>query len=131
MAKFSVTMDNELVKQLERLENFDELAKQILTDSSQPLESALSRELSEHKDTEALIKSVKKVVKKSKYGWFLMVRPTGKDKKGVRNMEKLAYIEFGTSRQAPRPLLSRAMSRAESAVKELMQRNFDDYVNKR
>lgn len=131
MAKFSVTMDNELVKQLERLENFDELAKQILTDSSQPLESALNRELSEHKDTETLIRSVKKIVKKSKYGWFLTVRPTGKDKKGVRNMEKLAYLEFGTSKQSPRPLLARVMSRAESAVKELMQRNFDDYVNKR
>lgn len=131
MAKFSVTFDNELVKQLERLENFDELAKQILTDSSQPLESTLNRELSTHKDTEALIKSVKKVVKKSKYGWFLMVRPTGKDKKGVRNMEKLAYLEFGTSKQSPRPLLDRVMRSAESAVKELMQRNFDDYVNKR
>ena len=131
MAKFSVTFDDELVKQLERLENFDELAKQILTDSSKPLEDSLNRELMAHKDTGALIKSVRKIVKKSKYGWFLMVRPTGKDKKGVRNMEKLAYIEFGTSKQAPRPLLSRAIRSAESAVKELMQRNFDDYVNKR
>jgi len=131
VAKFSVIMDNELVKQLERLENFDELAKQILTDSSQPLEISLNRELSEHKDTKSLIESVRKIVKKSKYGWFLTVRPTGKDKKGVRNMEKLAYIEFGTNRQPPRPLLSRAMRSAESAVKELMQRNFDDYVNKR
>ena len=131
MAKFTVTFDDELVKQLERLENFDELAKQILTDSSKPLEDSLNRELMAHKDTGALIKSVKKVVKKSKYGWFLMVRPTGKDKKGVRNMEKLAYIEFGTSKQPARPLLARVMSRAESAVKELMQRNFDDYVNKR
>ena len=131
MAKFSVTFDDELVKQLERLENFDELAKQILTDSSKPLEDSLNRELMAHKDNKDLIKSVRKIVKKSKYGWFLMVRPTGKDKKGVRNMEKLAYLEFGTSKQPARPLLSRVMRSAESAVKELMQRNFDDYVNKR
>lgn len=131
MAKFSVTFDDELVKQLERLENFDEIAKNILTNSSKPLEDSLNRELMAHKDNKDLIKSVRKIVKKSKYGWFLMVRPTGKDKKGVRNMEKLAYLEFGTSKQPARPLLSRAMSRAESAVKELMQRNFDDYVNKR
>ena len=43
--------------------------------------------------------------KKNRWGHFIVIRPTGKDKKGVRNMEKLVYMEYGTSKQSPTPVI--------------------------
>lgn len=130
MAKWEVTFDNDFVKQLEKLENFDEIAEYLLNESSGPLEESLKREMAQHKDTGDMINKTKKLVKKSKYGWFLLVRPTGKDKKGVRNMEKLVNLEFGNKHQKPTPIVTRAVKNAEKEVQSLMQRKFDEYVNK-
>lgn len=130
MAKWEVTFDDEFVKKLERLENFDEIAEFLLNESSGPLEASLKKEMANHKDTGDMISKTKKLVKKSKYGWYLMVRPIGKDKKGVRNMEKLVNLEFGNKHQSPTPILTRAVKNAENEVKALMQQKFEEYVGK-
>ena len=48
--------------------------------------------------------------------YIVVVRPTGKDKHGVRNMDKAAYLEYGTSKQAATPWLQHATNDAETAV---------------
>ena len=55
-------------------------------------------------------------------GVFAAVRPTGHDRKGVRNAEKLAYLEYGTSRgQAPRPVRDAAVSAVEGQCISVME----------
>ena len=48
-----------------------------------------------------LLKSIKiSKAKKTKYGgYYASVHPSGTDKKGVRNMEKMVYMEYGTRGQ--------------------------------
>lgn len=82
------------------------------------------------------------------WGWFLTVRPTGydkEDKKGylrkgkkqgnrkvkggtrdkVRNMEKAAWLEYGTSKQPARPWAERAVHDAMPEVLKVMEQVFE------
>ena len=130
MAKFEVNIPTDLMREIEKLNNTDAMIKELLEseDVSRPLVDSFVGELQNHKDTGALIGSVKKLVKKNKYGWFMVVRPTGKDKKGVRNMEKLMTLEFGSKTQPARPLVDRATKNAESAVIQALERKLNDYI---
>jgi len=63
-----------------------------------------------------------------KGGYYATVRPTGKDSKGVRNMEKMVYLEYGTSKQSPAPTLTKAIKDSEKAVLNKMQEVFNREV---
>ena len=78
-------------------------------------------------------------------GFYAVVRPTGTDSKGVRNMEKAVYLEYGTSkqkgsgrkdRQSPRPWVDKALNDSEEPVLNKMQEVFnrevenDEYLSK-
>ena len=58
------------------------------------------------------------------------MRPTGRDEKGVRNMEKMVYMEYGTSKQEATPVLSPAVRKAEDPVTEKMQEVFNREVDR-
>ena len=60
------------------------------------------------------------------YGCFAAVRPTGRDRKGVRNGEKMAYREYGTSKQPAKPILKKAARKSEKKCLEIMQKTFED-----
>ena len=60
------------------------------------------------------------------YGCFAAVRPTGRDRKGVRNGEKMAYREYGTSKQPAKPILKKAVRKSEKKWLEIMQKTFED-----
>lgn len=60
------------------------------------------------------------------YGCFTAVRPTGKDRKGVRNGEKMAYREYGTSKQPAKPILKKAVRKSEKKCLEIMQKTFEE-----
>lgn len=60
------------------------------------------------------------------YGCFAAVRPTGRDRKGVRNGEKMAYREYGTSKQTAKPILKKAVRKSEKKCLEIMQKTFED-----
>ena len=47
----------------------------------------------------------------------------------VRNMEKMIYLEYGTSKQRATPVLSRATRRAEKDVISKMQEVFNREVD--
>jgi len=129
MGKFDFEFDPELVRQLERLENFDEIAPKILDGAVPILERSVNKEVSKHKITGDLAGSIKKTkANKNQYGWFVTVRPTGKDRKGVRNMEKLVYAEYGTSQQSPTPIITKALNDARSEVENKMQEIFNEVI---
>ena len=65
----------------------------MLEESVPILEKSVKRQCMKHKDKGDLVESVKKTgANRNKYGYYICVRPTGKDRKGVRNMEKAAIL---------------------------------------
>lgn len=132
MGKFSFTIPDDFVKQLGNLADVDRIAPTMIDEAMPILERKLKQELSKHKRTGDMIDSVKKTKagKTRTDAYFAIVRPTGTDRKGVRNMEKLAHAEYGTSKQPPTPILTKALKDSEPAVLEKMQEVFSREVNK-
>lgn len=69
--------------------------------------------------------------KTNAYGNFAAVRPVGTDEKGTRNGEKLAYLEYGPSKQDAHPVIAKAIAQAEPQVEEIIQKRFNEYVDKK
>lgn len=128
MGKFDFEVSPELVKLLSRLGNVDEYAPRMINGAMPILEANLKKELGKHKRTGEMLYSVKKTrARKMKNGgYFATVRPTGVDRKGVRNMEKLAHAEYGTSKQAPTPILTKAINDSKGPVTAKMYEIFEE-----
>jgi len=132
MAKFGIEMPDEFVKKLERLDDYDRIAKKMLNTGAQILVGTMKHEiarLDEYSQSGSLRDSiVAGKPRKNEIGYFVPVGPkTGsKDKNGTRNGEKLAYMEYGTSKMDPHPVLERAKMAAENRVIYLMQEVFDE-----
>lgn len=131
MAKFDFDIPDDFIKQLGKLADVDRIAPIMIDEAMPILEANLKKELVKHKRTGDMISSVKKTKagKKNK-GYFATVRPTGNDSKGVRNMEKLAHAEYGTSKQPPTPILTKAINDSKQPVLNKMQEVFDREVQK-
>jgi HK97 gp10 family phage protein len=129
MGKFDFQFDQELSRQLERLGNYDNIAPKILNGAVPILKRYVKAETAKHKRTGDMVESIKETtVSKNKYGWYVVVRPTGVDRNGVRNMEKMAHAEFGTSNQPPTPILTKALNDARDEVTDKMQEVFNEEV---
>jgi HK97 gp10 family phage protein len=129
MANFNFDFDPELVRQLERLDNFDEIAPKMLNDAIPILERSMKSEASKHALTSDLTNSIKKTkAKKNQHGWYVSARPTGKDRKGVSNMQKLVHSEYGTSQQSPTPIIAKTLNNAESEVMNVLQETFNEVI---
>ena len=129
MAKFDFQIPDDFIKQLGKLADVDRIAPQMLNEALPILERNVKSEVSKHVVSGDLLKSIKmSKAKKNKYGYYASVRPTGTDKKGVRNMEKLVYLEYGTSKQASKPTLTKAIKDSEKAVLDKMQEVFNREV---
>lgn len=61
--------------------------------------------------------------RENQYGVFAVVTPKGKDKKGMRNAEKLAYLEYGVRShgQLPYPVRQNAVNNAKTACEKAME----------
>lgn len=129
MSKFDFQLDPELTRQLEKLADYDSFAPKILDGVIPILERRVKAEVARHKVSGDLYASIKKMKAfKNKYGWFVCVTPTGTDEKGVRNAEKLAYLEYGTSKQEAKPVLTKALNDSRDEVTEKMQELFNEIV---
>ena len=129
MANFQMDMPDDFMKDLFGLSasTMDNLCEDMLSEASPPLEGAIKRRAK--KATGQMAASIKATKpKKNERGYFTVVRPTGRDSKGVRNAEKLAIQEYGTSRQRAVPLLSASVNEVESQVLSTMQKRFDGEV---
>lgn len=126
MAKFAYSPPTDFLKQLGKLAKIDEIAPKMVEESVPIVQRNLIRELAWHVDTGELQESIKNTpVKKWKDGGvYAVARPTGTDSKGVRNMEKLAYMEYGTSKQNAKPVMSTVIGDSEGSVQNKMSEVF-------
>ena len=128
MGKFTFDVPSDLIKQIESLgEHAEEIALAMIDGAIPILEGNIKDELDKHRRTGSLVNSVKRTkAGKSKIGgYYAVVRPTGVDLKGVRNMEKLAHAEYGTKNQPGTPILTKALKDSEKEVHEKMQDIFN------
>lgn len=132
MAKFQTYFDDDLIRQLEQLDNFEENVDRLLKVAEPILLTELQKQLILHRETGAMYDSLKAIFGKARNGaYYVIVRPTGRDKqkKPQRNMEKLMVLEFGKTGQAPKPVLSTAVKNAESRVLEALRKEWEKIVN--
>ena len=126
MANFHMDGMDDLISELNKASKLDDIAPRMIEEALPILEESLKetvkQEVNRGYATGELVKSIKKSRSmRNQYGYFGIVRPTGKDKKGVRNMEKLAYLHYGTSKQTARPVVNKAVFHVEKKVIEKMQ----------
>ena len=134
MAQFDFVVPVEFLKQLGRMADVEQYAPMMLEESAPILVKTTRAALasSASKDpTGQMVESIKAShVFHNKYGFYMTVRPTGKDKNGVRNMEKAAWLEYGTSKQPARPWAAKSQKDAEPAVLAKMQEVFEREMEK-
>ncbi|WP_317347215.1 hypothetical protein [Blautia argi] len=118
-----------LMKELGALE-VERVAPAMLKESVPILEKSVKKHAVKHEDTGDLIESVKKTgAQRNQNGYYICVRPTGKDRKGVRNMEKMAALEYGVDGKQPAtPVLTPAVKEVEVQVLMKMQEVFNREV---
>lgn len=128
---FNFNFPQGLIDQINRMGMLDEIAPKMLDEATPIIERNVKLELAQHRRTGDMIASVKRTkAKKTKVGgYYAVVRPTGKDSKGVRNMEKIAHMEYGTAKQPATPVLTKALHNSEAEVAEKLQQVFDQEVS--
>lgn len=132
MAQFNMNGLDAVTRQLESMAaDVDEMAKAMVDAAAPPLKDALTSCIIEAADrgyaTGELAESVKANDSKiNQYGCFAAVSVSGTDSSGVRNGEKLAYLEYGTSRQQARPVMRKAINMSEGECVAKMQQIFNE-----
>lgn len=142
MAKCEFNVDDDFMKQLEKLGNSEEVMKKILEETAPIIVEEEKKRLSKHSRTGEMVNSIKATkVKENKWGHYVVVRPTGNsktyiDEKGnvrqrknkVRNMEKLIYTEYGKSGQAADPVQQQTVNATKDKIAEKAQEVFNREV---
>lgn len=130
MADFELNSGlDDLMSQLSSIE-IDRIAPVMLEEAAPILEQNLKSRAAQHKRSGNMASSIKTTkAARNDDGYSICVRPTGKDKKGVRNMEKMVYMEYGTSKQNATPVLVPAIRESERDVAERMQEVFSEEVD--
>lgn len=129
MGRFHVDIPNDLIKLLNTMEaQIDEISVDAVKEAEPIVVNALKEECSKHNISETdktrgqMTASIKATgPKKNALGVYDFVRPTGKDSKGVRNMEKLAYLEYGTSKQKATPVCQKVKNQIGKKVADTME----------
>lgn len=125
MANFAYSPPTDFLKQLGKLADIGKVAPKMVNESMPIVEGKLIRAVAYHVGTGELQESIVSTkAKEVKGGHFAVARPTGVDEKGVRNMEKLAYLEYGTSKQAATPMLTAVTNDSEQPVQAKMHEVF-------
>lgn len=132
MAKFEtdITLD-ELMTSLTSID-IEALAPVALEESAPIVQKKLVQLSEPHKRTGAMMKSIKaQKASKNKDGYSIFVGPSGVDRKtGTRNMEKLAYLEFGvrSHNQPATPVITPTIRSTHDSVCDSMQETFNKYL---
>lgn len=130
MAKVKASGFADLIRDLTSLD-VDRMTDEMITAAEPVMMEKLKSHAQKHRYSGEMINSIKSTgIKRNKTGKYLVVRPTGKDSKGVRNMEKMAYLEYGTYKQAATPVLTPAVRDAESTVENKFREIFEKHTKK-
>lgn len=126
---------DDLAKELEELGDLEDVAPAMLEAAAPILEKELrgkvKQEASKGYATGDLARSIKaNKPGENHLGHYVSVTAKGKDRKGTRNNEKLAYLHYGTSSQEARPVITKAVKDAEKACLEAMQEKFNEVAGK-
>lgn len=128
MASFDMEGLDSLISELSSIE-IEEIAPKMLEESAPILQANIEKRAALHNRTGSMAGSIKATkAKAGKDGYSISVRPTGEDKKGVRNMEKMVYMEYGTYKQNATPILTQSVRESENDVLAKMQEVFDSEV---
>lgn len=70
--------------------------------------------------------------KENEYGVYSVVKPNGTDSRGLRNVEKMAYLEYGVRShgQEPHPVREPAIAACEADVLDVMEKIIYSEVDK-
>lgn len=122
---------DDLIRELEEFGQVDRLAPQMLEAAAPILEKEMKNQVRKQADKGYATGDLENAVthgktKKNQYGHYLTVTAEGTDRKGVRNNDKLAYLNYGTSKQAARPVISTAVNNSEEACITAMQDKFNE-----
>lgn len=134
MARFEMEGIDELIKQLESMEDMSDTALKMIDAVTPVVEKNLAKNIHAAANrgyaTGELEKSVHSTkAKQNNHGYFAAVGVIGTDSKGVRNGEKLAYLEYGTSTQDAHPVMAKTVNESEKECMETMQQVFDQEVS--
>lgn len=132
MAKFETDISlDELMTSLTSID-IEALAPVALEESAPIVEKKLIQLSEPHKRTGAMVKSIKaQKANKSGDGYSIFVGASGVDRKtGIRNMEKMAYLEFGVREhnQPATPVITPAVRETHDDVCDSMQETFNKYL---
>ena len=134
MASFETDIGiDELMQSLTSID-IEALAPVALEQSAPIVKDKLVQLSEAHRDTGAMIRSIKaQKAKKRRDTYSILVSPTGKDRRtGIRNMEKMAYLEFGVRahNQPATPVITPAVRSTHDAVCDKMQDVFNQYLDR-
>lgn len=132
MAKFETDVSlDELMTSLTSVD-IEAIAPLALEQSAPIVEKKLVQLSEPHKRTGAMIKSIKaQKANKSGDGYSIFVGASGVDRKtGIRNMEKIAFLEFGVRahNQPATPVITPAVRATHDSVCDSMQETFNKYL---
>lgn len=135
MANFEMDGLDEFMQELDGLTDLDSVATKMI-DAAAPivadnLKGNIQAAANRGYATGELADSVKPTkAKRNNYGHFAAVGVTGTDSKGIRNGEKMAYLEYGTSKQEAHPVMAKTINESEEKVIVRMQEVFDRETGK-
>lgn len=134
MARFEMNGMDELINQLENMADLSETALKMIDAATPTIEKNLAKNIHAAANrgyaTGELEKSVHSTkAKQNNYGYFAAVGVIGTDSKGVRNGEKLAYLEYGTTTQDAHPVMAKTVNESEKECIEKMQEVFEQEVS--
>ena len=114
---------DDFAKELDRLGKLDEYAPDMLEAAAPILERELKGQVQAEANrgyaTGDLAGSIKsRKPEKNERGHYVTITASGN--------EKLAYLNYGTTKQQARPVISKAVQNAEGECLEAMQRKFDE-----
>ena len=132
MAKFETDIGiDELMTSLTSVD-IEALAPVALEQSAPIVQKKLIQLSEPHKRTGAMVKSIKaQKASKNKDGYSIFVGASGVDRKtGIRNMEKMAYLEFGVREhnQPATPVITPTIRATHDDVCDSMQETFNKYL---
>lgn len=135
MAKVSLTGFDNLEQFLNKLAKPEKMAIKAVDKASPVLEKSLKSEIEKaanRKDTRGkpystgeLAASIERTkARENDLGVFAVVKPDDTDSKGLLNVEKLAYLEYGVAAhgQLPHPVRQKAVNAAEAECEEIMRK---------
>ncbi|EMS74030.1 HK97 gp10 family phage protein [Ruminiclostridium cellobioparum] len=132
MASFSFEMPTELMNQLEKLANIDEIAPKMINKATPIVADSIKYNVRKHKQSGDLERSVKvKKASNGKSGGYygkVYFDGYGSDKQRTPNDLKANVIEYGTKDRTAEPFMDKSVNDVEQNVNDAMQEVFNREV---